>query len=298
MPDGDCITNGEATILRASLTAVSDRPDTVPAGGVPGIPGIPGLPLPGLPDLSGTSIRKELVDRFIVASYGGVASKTLIRGLLDHPPRTVRFTLVPRHHTHQRRPSLYLPSGKKVIYLYGDPAHSVGSFFRRDLTPRSVVEPDDSHPGFAGFARAHCKHLGGEYKRISEGYSLEDFLSSPGDPFGLEDHFHQWTEARVPYPILLVRYETLWDHLEEIYEFVGLPRAEAATFPLCKKTYLGRHSEYDEPMARLRLKYTRLLAAIERLPPISLLPATPQRGWRKIRYNYERLTGSYRRSFV
>ena len=249
-------------------------------------------------DLSGTSIRRELVDRFIVASYGGVASKTLVRGLLDHPARTVKFTLVPRHHTHQRRPALYLPPDTKVIYLYGDPAHSIGSFFRRDLTLHSVVEPDDSHPGFAGFARAHCKHLGGDYRRIFEGYGLDDFLSSPGDPFGLEEHFHNWTQARVPYPILLVRYETLWDHLEQICEFVGLPATAAATFPVCKRTYLDRHAEYDEPMARLRVKYTRLLADIDRLPPISVLRPTAPRGWQKVRYNYQRLTGSHRSSFV
>ena len=251
-----------------------------------------------LPDLSGTTIRKRLVDRFLVASYGGVASKTLIRGLLDHPARTVKFTLVPRHHTHQRCPNLYLPSGKRVIYLYGDPAHSIASFLRRNLTATSVVEPDDSHPGFAGFARAHCKHLQGAHERIGDDYSLADFLSSPDDPFGLEDHFHRWTEARVPYPILRVRYEALWDHLEEIHEFVGLSRAEAATFPAYKPTYVDRHPAGAETMARLRAKYVRLIADIDKLPSLSILPATPQLGWRRIRYNYERLTGAYRRSFV
>jgi hypothetical protein len=254
--------------------------------------------VPDLPDLSGTSIRGTLVDRFVVASYGGVASKTLIRGLLNHPINTAKIKLVPRHHTHQRSPYLYLPPAKKVIYLYGDPAHAIVSFFRRDLTATSVVEPDDSHPGFAGFARAHCKHLGGQYQRIHQGYSLERFLCSPDDPFGLEDHFHRWTQARVPYPILLVRYEALWDHLQEIYEFVGLPRAEAATFPPYRKTYVERHPAYAEPLARLRLKYARLISRIEKLPPISLLPATPPVGWQKVRYSLQRMTGSYRRSFV
>jgi hypothetical protein len=252
----------------------------------------------GLPDLRGTSIREELVDRFVVASYGGVASKTLIRGLLNHPLNTAKIKLVPRHHTHTRRPYLYLPPEKKVIYLYGDPAHAIASFFRRELTPTSTVEPDDSHPGFSGFARAHCKHLGGDYKRISEGYSLDDFLSSPDDPFGLEDHFHRWTEARVPYPILLIRYETLWQHLEEVYDFVHLPRAEAATFPPYKSTYVERHPEYDEPLARLRVKYARLIADIERLPAISVLPATPLLRWQKLRSNFQWMTGSYRKSFM
>ena len=186
-----------------------------------------------------------------------------------------------------------------MIYLYGDPAHAIASFFRRNLTPRSVVEPDDSHPGFAGFARAHCKYLEGEYERISEGYSLDDFLSSPDDPFGLEDHFHRWTAARVPYPILLVRYETLWDHLEEIYEFVGLPRGGSGDLSSLQEDLRRTPSRAThESMARLRVKYARLIADIEKLPPISVLPATPQLGWQKVRYNYQRLVGSYRRSFV
>jgi hypothetical protein len=251
-----------------------------------------------IPDLGGTGIRRELVDRFLVASYGGVASKTLIRGLLNHPARAVPFTLLPRHHTHQRRPDLYLPSGMRVIYLYGDPAHAIASFFRRELTPDAVVEADDSHPGFAGFLRAHCKNVGGAHQRISHGYSLDEFLRSPDDPFGLEDHFHRWTEAGVPYPILLVRYETLWQHLEQVHEFVGLSPAEAATFPPYKKTYVERHAAYDEPVARLRVKYARLIAAIEALPPISIRPATPLRGWQNVRHRYQRLTGSYRRLFV
>jgi hypothetical protein len=254
--------------------------------------------LPDLPDLDGTSIRSALVDRFIVASFGGVASKTLIRGLLNHPARTTKFSLVPRHHTHRRRPYLYLPPGKRVIYLYGDPAHAIASFFRRDLTPTSVVEPTDSHPGFVGFARAHCKNLDGAYQQIGKGYGIEDFLRSPDDPFGLADHFRRWTEARVPYPLLLVRYETLWQQLGEVHEFVGLPPAEAASFPPYRKTYVERHAAYDEPMARLRVKYARLIADMAKLPPIALLPAAPLLGWQKIPATFQRLLGVHRRSLV
>jgi hypothetical protein len=262
---------------------------------------VPGLAnLVNLAELSGTSIRTALVDRFIVASYGGVASKTLVRGLLDHPAGGVKFTLVPRHHTHRRQPYRYLPPGRRVIYVYGDPAHAIASFFRRDLTPASVVEPGDTHPGFAGFVRAHCRHLEGDHQRIPDRYSLEDFLRAPADddPFGLEDHFQRWTTARVPYPILLVRYETLWEHLDEIHAFVGLSTREAATFPPRKKTYVERHPAYDEPMARLRVKYARLLSAMESLPPVSLLRPSRPRGLEKIWSSYEHARGLYRGSFV
>jgi hypothetical protein len=97
---------------------------------------------------------------------------------------------------------------------------------------------------------------------------------------------------------LLVRYETLWEHLEEIYEFVGLPPAEAATFPPYKRTYVERHSAWDEPMARLRGRYARLIAEMEKRPPISVLPANPEPGWQNAQYDHERLTASYRKSFV
>ena len=38
-----------------------------------------------VPDLSGTAIRAALVDQFVVATYGGSGSKTLVRGISTSP---------------------------------------------------------------------------------------------------------------------------------------------------------------------------------------------------------------------
>jgi hypothetical protein len=223
-----------------------------------------------VPDLRGTSIRTALVDRFIVATYGGAGSKTLIRGILNQPPRgSSPINLVHRHHTHRRVPDQAVLEGQKVIYVYGDPAHSIASFFRRAAND----DPDDPHPGHRNFLARHCRNIEGDVQKLTEGYCLEDFLRSDEDAFGLADHFHSWMGAKVPYPILFVRYETLWDHVEEIFDFVGIPRAEAASFPEKRQNYVERNRRYDEPLARLRIKYARLIAEIEQLPPILLRPA-------------------------
>lgn len=225
-----------------------------------------------VPDLSGTTIRAKLVDQFVVATYGGVASKTLIRGILNQPPRGASpVNLVHRHHTHQRVPCEAVPAGQKVIYAYGDPAHSIASFFRRAAND----DPDDPHPGHRNFLARHCRNLEGDVGKLSEGYSLEDFLRSDQDPFGLADHFHSWMKAKVPYPILFVRYEALWKHVEEIFDFVGIPRAEAATFPEKRENYVERNRRYDGPLVQLRIKYAPLIAEIEDLPPIFLRPGFP-----------------------
>lgn len=109
---------------------------------------------------------------------------------------------------------------------------------------------------------------------MTEDYSLDDFLASDDDPFALADHFHSWMGAKLPYPILFVRYETLWDHVEEIFDFVGIPRAEAATFPEKRENYVERNRKYDEPLVQLRSKYARLIAELGQLPPILLRPAS------------------------
>ena len=218
-----------------------------------------------LPDLGGTAIRTAVVDRFIVATYGGSGSKTLVRGILNQdPPGSSRINLVRRHHTHQRVPYQEVPEGKKIIYVYGDPAHAIASFFRRAANE----DPDDPHPGHRNFLARHCRNIEGDLGRITAGYSLEDFLLTDDDPFGLAEHFHSWMTATVPYPILFVRYETLWDHVEEIFDFVGIARAEASSFPGKRETYVARNRKYDAPLARLRIKYRRLIAEFEALPPV------------------------------
>lgn len=160
-------------------------------------------------------------------------------------------------------------AGKKVIYAYGDPAHSIASFFRRAAND----DPDDPHPGHRNFLARHCRNLQGDVAKLTDGYSLEDFLRSEQDPFGLADHFHSWIGTKVPYPILFVRYEALWEHVEEIFDFVGVARAEAVSFPERRQNYVERNRRYDEPLARLRIKYAPLIAQMADLPPIFLRAA-------------------------
>jgi hypothetical protein len=222
-----------------------------------------------LPDLSGTSIRTALVDQVVVATFGGAGSKTLIRGILNQPPPgSSPINLVHRHHTHQRVPYQAVPEGKKVIYVYGDPAHSIASFFRRAANE----DPDDPHPGHRTFLARHCRNLEGDLEKLTDGYRLEDFLRSDQDPFGLADHFHSWMRTKVPYPILFVRYERLWNHLEEIFDFVGIPRAEVASFPERRENHVERNRNYDVPLAQLRLKFARLIAEMADLPAVFVRP--------------------------
>ncbi|HEY0706239.1 MAG TPA: sulfotransferase domain-containing protein [Polyangia bacterium] len=217
--------------------------------------------------LSGTSIRTAVVDRFVVATFGGTASKTLVRGILNQPPPGISpVNLVRRHHSHKRVPFAAVPDGVKVIYVYGDPAHSIASFFRRAANE----DPDDPHPRHANFLARHCRNIEGDVEKITVGYTLEEFLSGDDDPFRLADHFHAWLTAKVPYPILFVRYEAMWDHVEAVFDFVGLSRAEAASFPEKRATYVERNRKYDEPLARLRHMYARLIAEMEALPPLFL----------------------------
>ena len=224
-----------------------------------------------VPDLGGTSIRTALVDRFIVATYGGTGSKTLVRGILNQPPPgSSPVNLVRRHHTHTRVPYDVVPEGKKVIYLYGDPAHSIASFFRRAANE----DPDDPHPRHSNFIARHCRNVEGDLGNITDGYGLDDFLRSDDDPFGLADHFHSWLWAKVPYRILFLQYETLWDHLEEIFDYLGIPPAETANFPERRENHVERNRKYDEPLRRLRSKYARLIAEMERLPPVLIRPAS------------------------
>lgn len=42
------------------------------------------------------------------------------------------------------------------------------------------------------------------------------------DCFNYEKMFDTWTQKGLPYPVLCVKYEDMWDHQEEISDFCGI----------------------------------------------------------------------------
>lgn len=101
--------------------------------------------------------------------------------------------------THDCAP-IHIHKGVKTVYLFGDVFNIIASNFAKFSNKGTLVN--------------HMKHFHADPK------IAVDMLTK--DVFGLEHQFDSWNQRRT-YPIMLVRYETMWDNLEAIRSYLGLP---------------------------------------------------------------------------
>ena len=110
-------------------------------------------------------------------------------------------------------------SVNRAVYLFSDPVDAVISFFMRRFKalapPKGIGTPDKY------WALKHAHNIGGCWEDFDPDWDLADYLSIERDLFCLKHHFDNWTKADREYPILLVRYESMWNHLEMIHKFMG-----------------------------------------------------------------------------
>jgi len=162
----------------------------------------------------------------------------------------------------------------KAVYIFSDPVEAVMSFFRRrsegyNRTMRGLGTP------VKDWVVGHCKNIGGDYTQMNKDWDLTSYLEQGEELLGLERHFDNWSSARRSYPILLVKYEKMWEHLEAIHDFMECPGA-VADFPQ-KRT---RGSSLDNLNAKdknnILKMYGTLREKISLAPDISETPPRDQ----------------------
>lgn len=149
-----------------------------------------------------------------VTSFGGCGTTMLQRFLQEHG-RDVPGSLDAMPWKHARVPpaSHKVKDGFRACYLFANPMDAVLSVFRR------------------GFQHWHIQRMQGDLSQWKWDWELEDFLRCRTDFFRLGEHFTNWTTAERDYPILLLRFETLWEYLPEVFEFLELPYDLMEQFP-------------------------------------------------------------------
>jgi hypothetical protein len=117
-------------------------------------------------------------------------------------------------HVHHGKPEK-LKHNDRAIYLYGDPIDAVLSFYRRDKEYGTR------------FVERHYRNLDVSGKFPA---TFEEYLNWGHDAFGLEAHFDKYVGSVPTAGLIAVRFDDMWPHLEEIFEFLRLP-ASIADFP-------------------------------------------------------------------
>lgn len=148
-----------------------------------------------------------------------------------------RYKLNSQPHVHHGNPES-LSGNERAIYLYGDPIDAVLSFYRREKEYGTE------------FARRHYRNLdvSGKFPK-----RLEDYLEWGSDAFGLEAHFDRYLNAQPRAGLLMVRFDDMWPHLEEVFDFLRLT-AKASDFPE-KRPRMSKRNELSENQLRVLHSY-------------------------------------------
>jgi Sulfotransferase domain len=196
----------------------------------------------------------------IVASSGGVGTTFFMEFLDQHiliNSPTDRDRL-----KHSCYPPLSMNAKQKAIYIIGDPITATISLFRREYHFNQAKKLLNIQGG---------KTIG----LIQKHTTLQEYAEAQVDCFQFEAHYKNWRTSSVPYPILFVKYEKIWDNLDAIFDFLNLPRSLQSSFPEKKQRNSSLDSLSDTTRRNLMVLYQDFADKLDKVPDIEILPARP-----------------------
>jgi hypothetical protein len=140
--------------------------------------------------------------------------------------------------------------GFRAVYLFSNPMNAILSVFRREFQ----------------YWHVRAMNMDDDYNAWGDDSDLEDFLEQNTDHFRMARHFHNWTQADRSYPILLLRFDALWEHLPEFFAFAGLPTKALDEFPEQRERASDWTEEPEYVRERLQDFYGDLWAEIQETP--------------------------------
>ena len=179
----------------------------------------------------------------VVSSFGGAMTSMFYRWLERYKSvnATRQGTLTRGFIKHALYPPISVNRQLRLVYLFDDPILSLLSIFKRRCQYPHLINM--SHNFFYG-------KLSTKYKLRS----LESYLNSDMDVFPMRQQFHNWQTEPTQHPILFIRSSAVWDNLDHVQSFLGLPDKAIASFPRKKK----RRALYDSLSPVLQDKIKRL----------------------------------------
>lgn len=194
----------------------------------------------------------------VVSSFGGVGTSFLIRFLSRYKrvnPANDKGSL--KHH--YVPPTSAHPS-QKFIYVFGNPVHATISLFRRNFHRLQSIK---------------IQKASNLNSPIPLEMTLEEYASQGVDRFGFRDHFFNWYKADCMNPILFVRYETLHDNLQQIFDYAGIPKSAYGKFPEKIERKSLQTDISEQTIEQLNQIYEDFLNDLEKIPDIEIREGKP-----------------------
>lgn len=150
-----------------------------------------------------------------IVSYGGVGTTFLIEFLAQYMKTNHPYDI--DGYKHSPLPFISFNPNIKFIYVYGNPQMAVASLFRRNYHHAQSVK-----------LQSHFKKM----NLIPFEMTLHEYAAHGIDKFYFENHFFNWYDKYLTgIPTLFIRYETIFDNIRHIIEFVNLPESSVNSFP-------------------------------------------------------------------
>ena len=212
----------------------------------------------------------------LVNSYGGCANTLLIEQLKIHNAKLVfdgtDFSSKCKKFKHIKIPPPALLNenhldGVQVnitgaIYLFSDPIEAIITFYRRRQ------EGVDSRGPIQNWVTGHCFNIGGSWEALSPEWDITDYARQREDLLCLTEHFFNWQNAKVGYPILFVKYDELWESLDIIANFSNIEATPfTKQFPEKRQRQFCESNIPEEAQTFLTETYSELIAAVSDAEP-------------------------------
>ena len=175
------------------------------------------------------------MQHIVVNSFGGCGSKHLTKSI-SHS--TGNYSLE-KIHLHERYPNMLKGTGiDKMVFLFSDPYSVVKSFFwRQKIKTEQHGFNSLSGGGSQAWPFQHCKNITGDFEPLDIAWTIQEFLENGQDLFKLEEFIDSWLCETLDFPILFLRYDSMWDHIDEVSRFLDMEK------PLDLGVKLSRTSE-------------------------------------------------------
>jgi len=134
-----------------------------------------------------------------------------------------------------------------AIYVFGDPYLSIASICRRMIVPTlNILAGKKFAEDLLPKNKKKLRAMKMKDKDQNEGIKVSDFLNKyPSDILRLKEHWDNWYNAKVNYPILFIKYETLQKSFDEIKETYG-EKYKLSWRKFLKKEFIPRVCSLDK----------------------------------------------------
>jgi|DEB0MinimDraft_4_1074332.scaffolds.fasta_scaffold24760_3 hypothetical protein len=190
-----------------------------------------------------------------ISSIGGVGSSFFMDIISNY--KNINFNKF-RPFTTQYKHLINPPKNKnikKTILIIGDPIDAFFSIQNRDMIR--------CHLSNLGLPYKHIKYIPDKGNDLIGITNVADILQY-GDIFHYEKMLNNWMNEKLDYPLMIIKYEDIWDCLEEIYIFLEIPIEEIKYFPP-KKERTKKNPSTDIEIENLNKIYSNIYKIINNI---------------------------------